>query len=42
VRQPLGGVAFIAGWLSLAWAALRQRGGRGPSGLPGLSKERER
>jgi uncharacterized membrane protein YgdD (TMEM256/DUF423 family) len=38
---PLGGVAFIAGWLSLAWAALRQRGGRGPSGLPGLIKERE-
>ncbi|HVG98750.1 MAG TPA: DUF423 domain-containing protein [Chloroflexota bacterium] len=41
---PLGGVAFIAGWLSLAWAALREpgaRGAAGAAGLPGPFRKRE-
>jgi hypothetical protein len=37
-------VAFIAGWLSLAWAALRERGARGAAGaagVPGPFRKRE-
>jgi uncharacterized membrane protein YgdD (TMEM256/DUF423 family) len=40
---PLGGAALIAGWLSLAWAALREPGSQGSpaAGSPGPFRKRE-